>query len=1340
MTTRPIVTATAVLMCMLGLLACQQEDRQDGNRDKDEEHGLVVAQELSNSRVQAIEEDATGQLWVATFRGLNRYDGHEYHQYFCTDDSLGLPDNNVQGLLCDKQGRLWVATVNGVCRYTRKDNFERIPMQTGNKNARKLLMDSKGRIFAYNGTEVMIYDEQHDIFLPHISREMIGQVWGDFFIDAADDILLIGPDNLLIYDGDTFKQRIELQHPEGAGFYYFGLLGNGLLLSSGNGTLMLFDTKARQRVPISPEMEARLLANGSAVQAACLLENNTILLSTSKNGLFELNLLAQTLRGEGDAGFTMPVPDAYVTHIFEDSRRNIWLGTYDKGIFANYYYKEKFGGSDNYLNRVIENSSVLAVAMDKQDNLWISTMLKGVFVYHTATQKAEEIMIEGLPAGETKNAINHIFCDRGGLLWLSTNNIVMKCQYDGTRLHILGQWPVPMTMDFEQTDDGTVWVSTASTYILGFHPGSNEPEAKQAFNVDYTFIPSLQKLSDGSMLIAAFYQNIMKMDPQTGKLTQLEIPDMKKCIRRSVFIPTDMYQDEQGDVWIGTVSNGLLRYSPKTNTMTRIAGLSCSDVASIEKGHQGNLWISTMKGLNRLDLKTGRITSLYKADGLAGDEFMDRASCQLPNGSLVFGGTDGITMFNPADIDTLRIIPLRLCHLKIHNQLVHPTDGGPIEAMLDSCQEIRLHHDQNSFSISFTALDFGEYERVHYYYKLDGFDSEWIDAGNSHSASYANLPSGHYTFRVRTTDSASDEGNSDERTINVIVEPAPAYSWWAWLIYLILGGLLATYLYHNARRLVRARRAARQAQMEKEQEKRVNAMNMSFFANIAHEFRTPLTMIAGPVGQLAKSGSLDGEERSLLSIAQRSIQRMFKLVNQIMDFNKLENDTLRLSVEQIDVVKVMNDILDTFEFNAKEKGITIHRFGMEDKLLAWTDGDKLEKIVSNLLSNALKFTPRDGHIDVSLDTTDDTVEVTVADTGKGIPEEQQENIFKRYYQLDNQTKAIVNWGTGIGLYYSRRLAELHHGSLTAGNRKEGTGAVFTLIYPMTEQAYTAEERRPLEGDGVADYRIIDMPVSPQANRQPPQSEDDRPTILVVDDDTEIINYMRLLFSQDYHLITCLDADTALEEMRAEEPNIVLSDVMMPGKDGYELCQEIKQDIQLSHIPVILVTAKITAENQVEGLNVGADAYVTKPFEPAVLSALIQSQLKNRERVRKLLTNATTTEEEGVENALSEQDKHFMEELYKLMEEELSNSELDVTRITKMLYISRTKLYYKIKGLTGETPSNFFRTYKLNRAAELLKSGRYTIAEIADKTGFSTQSHFSVVFKKQFGVTPSDYKG
>ncbi len=1336
----------AVGLLTLVLFSCQKTEPQQ-QRDKDEENGFVVAQELSNSRVQCIAEDKAGQLWIGTFRGLNRYDGHEYHQYFCADDTTGLPDNQIKDVLCDRQGRLWVATVNGVCRYTRRDCFKRIDVKSANLNIQKLLEDSRGRLFAYNGTEVLRYDDQLQAFHPIISRQMTRQqwTWGNCVTDASDQILITESQRILIYDPTTFKLKREVALGDQQ-FYYSEMLANGLMILSGYGCLRLFDTKSLRLVPLPTEMEARLTAHNSIIQAARLLEDNTILLSTSKNGMFGLNLLAQTLHGEGDAGFTLPVPDALVTLVFQDSRKNVWLGTYDKGLFADFYYKEKFGGSDSYLNRVIDNSSVLAVATDRQQNLWISTLLKGLYVYHLDSQKAELIPLEGLPAGEQKNAVTHIFCDRDGRLWLSTGSIVMKCRYEGGRLAILSQTPVLGAMDFEQTDDGTVWASTSTNDIVGFRregvrregEKESEPIVKQAFNADFCFIPSLLKLKDGQMLISAFFQKIVKMSPQTGKLSELDIPTMAQCIRRSVYIPTDMLEDSQGDVWIGTVSNGLLRYNPKANEMTRIAGLSCSDVGSIEEDGQGNIWISTMKGLNRWDRKTGRITSLYKADGIGGDEFADRASCQLPNGSLVFGSTDGITMFNPADIDTLRQLPIRLCDLKIHNQLVRPAADGPIDALLDSCQEVRLAHDQNSFSLSFTALDFGEYERVHYYYKMDGFDSDWIDAGNTHTASYANLPAGCYTFRVRATDATSDEPITGERTLRVAVDPAPANAWWAWCIYLALAAALAYYLYRNARRVVTARRAARQAQMEKEQEQRTNQMNMSFFANIAHEFRTPLTMIAGPVSQVVKSERLSGDDKSLLTIANRNIQRMFKLVNQLMDFNKLENDTLRLSVEQLDVVKVINGVCDYFIYNAQERNVTINRFGMEDALMAWTDGDKLEKILTNLISNALKFTPRGGHIDVSLDVADNQIKVSVADTGKGLPENQLENIFKRYYQLDNQTKGIINWGTGIGLYYSRRLAELHHGTLVAGNREEGTGAVFTLVYPMAEEAYSEEERRSLAADASLATDAT-LPVEPTPV-EVADEEDERPTLLIVDDDTEVVNYMRVLFSKDYRLITCLDADTALEEMRAAEPNIVVSDVAMPGKDGYQLCQEIKQDIQLCHIPVILVTAKITADNQVEGLNVGADAYVTKPFEPAVLSALIQSQLKNRDRVRKLLTKATTTEDESVEDALSEQDKHFMEELYKLMEEELSNSELDVSRITKLLLISRTKLYYKIKGLTGETPSSFFRTYKLNRAAELLKGGKYTVSEIADLCGFSTQSHFSVVFKKQFGVTPTEYKG
>ena len=1326
----------AGVLCAAMMLSCQQEGCPDANKNKDEEHAIVVAQELSNSRVQCIEEDATGQMWIGTFRGLNRYDGHEYHQYFCTDDTLGLPDNQIKDVLCDRREQLWVATVNGICRYTKRDCFERVDVKSSNLNILKIMVDSQGRVFAYNGTEVLRYDDALKAFHPIIKRQMTQKQWpwGNCMIDASDQIVITESEQLVIYDPTSFKPK-QVVSTQGQGpFYYSEMLSNGLMILAGNGCMSIYDTKSIQPVAIPAEMVSRITARGSIVQAAHLLDDNSIILSTSKNGIFQLNLLAQTIT-EGQWNSWVP----HVTEILQDSRHNIWFGTYDKGLRTDYYYKEKFGSSDSYLSRTIGRSSVLALASDISGNLWISSLYRGLFVYYPDKQLAEHVNMEGQPD------VNHIFCDRDGHIWLSTVDRVMKCRYQSGQLSILSQMFAPSVMDFEQTDDGTVWAATSSSDIIGF-PTSGEPVTRQAFNADFCFIPSLLKLNDGQMLISAFYQPITRLNPQTGKLSELSIPSMTSCIRRSVYIPTDMIQDSQGDVWIGTVSNGLLRYHPDTNEMERIAGLSCSDVGSIEEDRQGNIWISTMKGLNRWDRQTGRITSLYKTDGIGGDEFIDRASCQLPNGSLVFGSTDGITMFNPAEIDTLMKLHIRFCDLKVHNQYVRPSANGPINAMLDCCKEVRLRHDENSFSLSFTALDFGEFERVHYYYMMDGFDKNWIDGGNTHTASYANLPSGRFTFRVKATDDASDQIISDERTLSVVVEPAPAMAWWAWLIYLALASALAYYLYRNARRVVHARRAARQAQMEKEQELRTNQMNMSFFANIAHEFRTPLTMIAGPVGQLVKRSSLSEEDRGLLSITHRNIQRMFKLVNQLMDFNKLENDTLRLSVEQIDVASVISGVCDYFIYNARERGVTINRFGMDDTLMAWADGDKLEKILTNLISNALKFTPRGGYIDVAVDVTGDQVKVSVADTGKGIPEAQRENIFKRYYQLDNQTKGIINWGTGIGLYYSRRLAELHHGSLVAGNRESGTGAVFTLTFPMNEDAYTAEERRPLESDGLADFRVIqELTGTGPAGRSEPtgpvpmSSEDERPTLLIVDDDTEVVNYMRVLFSQDYRLITCTDADTALEEIRAEEPNLVLSDVAMPGKDGYELCQEIKQDIQLCHIPVILVTAKITAENQVEGLNVGADAYVTKPFDPAVLSALIQSQLKNRDRVKKILSTSTTTEEVVVD-VLSDQDKHFMEELYKLMEEELSNSELDVTRITKLLLISRTKLYYKIKGLTGETPSNFFRTYKLNRAAELLKSGKYTVSEIADLCGFSTQSHFSVVFKKQFGVTPTEYKG
>ena len=479
---------------------------------------------------------------------------------------------------------------------------------------------------------------------------------------------------------------------------------------------------------------------------------------------------------------------------------------------------------------------------------------------------------------------------------------------------------------------------------------------------------------------------------------------------------------------------------------------------------------------------------------------------------------------------------------------------------------------------------------------------------------------------------------------------------------------------------------------------------------------------------------------------------MLRLVNQLMDFNKLENDTLKLRVKRTDIISQLQRFVDIFRINANEKGIALNTYGLEDTFLMWLDVDKLDKIVGNLLSNALKFTPNGGKVELCFDVitreeaarlftlTDkdiDTqyVKVAVADSGNGIPEEQLEKVFERYYQLDNQSKGTYNWGTGIGLYYARSLALLHHGYLKAGNRTEGSGAVFTLLLPVNDLSYTPEEcTLPEEEQNKA------FPIQTEEQYQLENTESIRQqkqTLLVVDDDTEVAHYLKALLSPVYNVVCRFDADSAFKAMSEEAPDLVLSDVVMPGRNGYDLCRQIKEDLQLCHIPVILVTAKATVENQVEGLNTGADAYVTKPFEPNYLLALIKSQLKNREKVRSLLSRSTPTDEIE-ENVLSPQDNTFMTELYHLMENELSNPELDVARMTELLKISRTKFYYKVKGLTGENPSVFFKTYKLNRAAKLIKEGKYTISEIADMTGFSTLSHFSTSFKKQFGATPSEY--
>lgn len=1320
------------------MIACKQKELSP--LDADTEKELVLSSHLSNQKVTSFCEDQYGQIWIGTFRGINKYDGNNYHQYFCVDDSTGLPDNNITSTLRDSKNRLWITTVNGICYYNEHGYFTRIKIPNGNKNFVNTYEDKTGRIFFTTGLAFYQYDENNNQIVKKIDKlDKIQTFHVTCQIDDKNIIWVCAPSSIKGYRSDNFKKVAELPI-SGYPLNSFLLDGHKLWLCGYSG-FQIFDTHTRKFLP-APNVLKTINLPHDIINIIHPYGKDGLLLNTSKHGLWLYNYANNQLIHQNDKNFPFDLGDMQVSHIFTDSKGNLWLGSDDEGVKTIYRYQDMFKGH-LALQRAIGKQSVIAITPDKDNHVWIVTKKNGLYVYDIKTRQTQNIQqIRPSSNEDKKNIVTNIFVDQDNYTWLANIEDAKKCKYDGKHLSILNSYPIFLPMDFAQDNTGNIWMSTASVNTYCVSAKNGVMTKKQVFPSSFTFIPSLSKLKNGNLLISAFYKPIIEMDSKTYEFKEFKVDtaDWRKSIKRSVFIPTKTFQDSKGNIWFGTVTNGLLRYDAKTHHIAPIPGLSCSDISSMEEDNNGNLWISTMYGLNKLDTKTNKVTIYNEADGIGGFQFYDRASCKLQDGTLIFGGTHGLTIFNPQNVSTNQPIKLLFENLKVHNEVIIPSEKECIKTSMENAKEIHLGYKQNSFSISFSAIDYSDYKRIHYFYKMSGFDNSWIDAGSNTAANYSNLPAGCYTFQVKIVGNDNNQTLA-EKSIKVTISPEPWNSWWAWCLYILIIGSIAYELYRLKLRINIEKDMARKAEEEKEQELRINKMNMSFFANISHEFRTPLTMISGPVEQLCESNDISKYNKQLLTIINRSVVRMLHLVNQLLDFNKLENDTLRLHVKQTDIITEIQRIMDLFIVNTEEKGITLNCHGLEGSYLMLLDADKFEKIINNLMSNAMKFTPRGGKIDVTLDTErnykgEQYVKITVADTGKGIPQNELENIFKRYYQLNNQSTGTINWGTGIGLYYARNLAILHHGELKASNRKEGTGAIFTLTLPSQESKYAQSEMEHQKEDQLKSFPINGKEKVADKIAQE-DSTDNRPKILIVDDDTEVVHYLRTLLASSYRIIYRFDAESALKATREEEPNLILSDVVMPGMSGYDLCKEIKQDIQLCHIPVILVTAKTTPENQVEGLNCGADAYVTKPFTPKVLMAMINSQLINREKAKTILNNATETDK-NVEEVLSPQDKTFMDELYKIMETELANSELDVNKVTELMHISRTKLYYKVKGLTGENPSVFFKTFKLNRAATLIAEGKYNISEIAYMTGFNTLSHFSTSFKKQFGCSPSEY--
>ena len=1313
--------------------------------------GVVIADRLSNQKVNAFAEDADGHIWIGTFRGLNKYTIHDFHQYFCTDDTLGLPDNQITALRRSSDGKLWIGTVNGVALRTEDGNFRRIPMDGGNLNISEIVETRDGRMLFNGSGQMCRYDSDSGRIVPAIGdyggySTMVGAD-GRIWTSTLQELRCFDPASLT--PAGTWPTR----HP----VYHSTLAATGEIWLSGMGQLSIFDPRTEKwaEIPRAILQEPRLTRGDIDI----LFANGTdILLHTIADGMFCYSLATGQLQHQSDPGFPYQIPDFEIRTLFRDSHGNLWFGSTDQGYSISYTEKDGFDGIP-FLKSRFSNTSIPSVCADHDGNLWIATYNDGLYVYNILSRELKRMEINHLVPDSNIGYIrsSHIFCDAQGELWLvmTEKYCVLRCRYDGKRLQAVDLVGMTNPLAISQDDLDRIWISGYSNELIRYDKGTRTQEHFYLPSDQWTFTPTLLQVAPGRMLVASFANPMCEVFTNSGEMQFIQSPDeeWRNNIRHGVIIPTSLFRDSASDVWLGTVGNGLLHYDRGARLTRPIEGLPCPDICAIQEDHQGNVWISTMYGLARYDRTVGTVTSFFESDGLGGNQFYDRSSCILPDGTLIFGGTHGLTCFNPLDISRKVTQPIIFEDLKIHNILVQPGPDSPIERELSSQPEVTIRHDQNGFSISYAALEYTPHANVRYEYRMEGFDDYWINAGTANEAYYANLPAGHYRFRVRIQDEADSE-----QSLSVHILPPWYRTWWARLLYWIVAVGLITFIWLVYRRIHRVRKQAaksireerrerERAEAAQEEEKRLNRIQMNYFANVAHEFRTPLTMIAGPVEQLAASPAIQGQDRKLLGIAQRNTAWMLSLVGQLLDFNRIGNKKLQLKVAEGDIVAPLRETADLFRFNAESKGIEFNTHGLEDSFTMWRDADKVTKITMNLLSNAMKFTPPGGMVALSFDvlpredveleftlTEADTdsqyAQIRVSDTGRGIPEDELEKIFERFHQAGRGDAA----GTGIGLYYSRALAGLHHGYIHARNR-DGGGAEFTLILPVSASSYTDDERTT---DDPLRQRIPFAETAAPAQPIPDDSEEKR-RVVVVDDDIDVANYVKVLLSPYYQVLVHFDAESALKSLEEEAPDLVISDVVMPGKSGYELCETIKGNLQLSHIPVILVTAKVAVESQIQGLDKGADAYVTKPFNPSYLLALVKSLLENRDKLRQRLGSVTSTEDIEPE-ALSPRDNAFMKELYDLMDKELANQELDINRITEMMRISRTKFYYKVKGLTGENPGVFFKRYKLNRAADLLKEGKYNMSEIAWMTGFNTLSHFSTSFKKQFGVPPSEYVG
>lgn len=1298
---------------------------------------------LTHNTVFDICQDAKGFMWIATDGGLNRYDGKNIKQYFSQTHAHSLPSNSISSLVLASDDKLFIGTSNGLALYKPEtDDFDNI--HYNQKTLGEIMSLQQGI-----GAEILISTDNRGSFIYNYEKKEFKP---------------------LIF----LKERIYGMTVDKEGFYWafsrftlYRLNKKGSIVAEYHVSPQLFNT---------------------AISCIKSDKKGTLWIGTFEKGLFSFDFKKHTFNSFPPS---TNIEMYYIRTIEEGLNENeYWIGT-EKGLYImntatglTQHYIQSFDDNQKSIN----DNAVYKIYKNKQNVFFVGTYFGGVNIARTRHIGFMAIYPDDKPGFLHGKALSSMAKAVDGNIWIATEDagIAIYNKNNQTFTHLLANEKNPATISTNNVhtllmDGNTCWaghfmgglskIDIKSGRVKRFMRDNNNP-----FSLNNNFVFSLHFLSRDSILVGTI-GGIELLDKKTEKFTRFRENELNDCFAYDIFTAPDgkiwictynkgifildknkrglmvhfqagdksalpgnsiisHYVDSKKQIWIGTRGSGLCRFDPKTQKF-----IACNNkkmrlnnvIYGILEDDKGMLWISSNKGISRLNFADSTATHFNFNHGISGNQYNYKSYFKDNNGIMYFGSVTGLTKFHPDMILTPSEKPtVYFSNLKIFNEIVLPNTGNVLEKQIDFSEKINLKHNQNSFTLEFSSVNYFEGDIAYQYY-LEGFDERWSPLSEKLQANYTNISPGRYTFHIRANNRISNITGS-ERSVEIIISPPFWASWFAYLFYLIIITVIIYLLYRNHQSRQKEKVALAIEKIEKENLNLLHQHKMNFFTYISHEFKTPLSIIIASVEMLFQRNEKENNEvTEVQQSIRRSATRLLFLVNQLMEFRKIETDHAVLNISKGNVIDFVNQIIGVYRplLTKKEIDLNVKMNYMETEVLF--DFDKLEKILTNLLTNAVKYTPQHGTISFSVDISADYIEFLIKDSGKGLNEVQKNKIFEVFYS-DGFSNDIVE-SSGIGLALTAGLVKLLKGSISVESEPE-KGCMFIVKLPLETLGNNAPSyEQKISTNDIDDIIYIPQNTKVEARKQLLDNKEFN--IVIAEDNRDLLMLLHKNFKDKYKVKCFENGKEAWDHILEKIPDVVITDIMMPLMSGTELCQKIKTDINLCHIPVIMLTAKTAPEAKLEGLQMGADAYIPKPFSMEELDVRIGNILNTRNMLKSRLKELARFE--GLAIPANNHEQAFVEKVFALIQDNMEKSELDVQYLADQLNISRSNLHNKIKTLMQMNTSEFINMVRINKAKELMANNRYTLSEIAYKVGYNDSAYFTRIFKKTTGKTPGEFR-